>query len=318
MLLLFYAYVHQDKIKILECKDPSAVYKIKKNPPSKSGLEEKSKIISKEEEILPFSDDYRSTLLDYIKTGSLIPTYLFLYLTQKTTINQIFSTNNDFKNELNHTVIDALTNIPQSEEDFITSTEQDDRLIRALIKTKYCLQYKEEKDAVLDLDFCFEYLVDNKIKSDINNTDDVNVKRFYVELKDKGNIEQVTDYDVKDYVEKVLCNLINSGEEISFDKLTRKTGIYYIAIYYYLKKVAIDTAKNKIEILYSIWKNCSDLKHNSDGGYVTDLTDETLSWLIDFFTPEQREKYNKWFDHFSFIKDIIERKYKFYLNANMN
>lgn len=92
-----------------------------------------------------------------------------------------------------------------------------------------------------------------------------------------------------------------------------------MAIYYYLEKISIDTVKKKIETLHSIWKDCSNLKHNSNCGCVSNLTYETLSEaLIDFFTPEQKEKYNKWLNHFSKIEDIIKTNYKFYLDANKN
>ena len=134
-------------------------------------------------------------------------------------MNQIFSANTDFMNELNQSITEAAKNIPQSEEDFITSTGQDDKLISALIKAKYCLQYKEEVDAVLGLDFCFEYLVGQNLRKYIVNNADTTTSNFYKTLIKKGNIAKTEDCEVKKYVEHALGKLIEDDLKYLFSSI---------------------------------------------------------------------------------------------------
>lgn len=321
MSFTYLSYVHQDKIKILECKDPSKAYeseldikhskyKIPNSIAADELITAKQHLASA---VQAFNDKYRSTLLDYIKTGSLIPTYLFLYQTQKTTMDHIFSANTDFMNELNHSITEAAKNIPQSEEDFITSTEQDNKLINALVKAKYCLQYKEEIDAVLGLDFCFEYLVGHNLKKYIVDNADATTSNFYKTLIENGSIAETEDCEVKKYVEHALGELIKNDLKYLFSSITRKSSVYYIAIYYYLKKVNVDTAKKNIKEFDLVWEQCSNLKHNSDSNNGVLLTNETLSNIIDFLNDSQRELLETWCNHYSFVKNAIKEKYKVYL-----
>ena len=321
MSFTYLSFIHQDKIKVLECTSPfkayeseldikHSEYKIPNSIAADELITAKQHLTSA---VQPFNDKYRSTLLDYIKTGSLIPTYLFLYQTQKTTMNQIFSANTDFMNELNQSITEAAKNIPQSEEDFITSTGQDDKLISALIKAKYCLQYKEEVDAVLGLDFCFEYLVGQNLRKYIVNNADTTTSNFYKTLIKKGNIAKTEDCEVKKYVEHALGKLIEDDLKYLFGSITRKSGIYYIAIYYYLKKVDVDTAKMNIKEFDLVWKQCSNLKHNSGPNNGVSLTNETLSNIIGFLDDSQQKLLETWCDHYSFVENAIKEKYKVYL-----
>ena len=245
----FLSMQYQNRLIIYECIGPKEAYgKDFEQVSSKENNQiqpNNQNCVSVKEEGLHFNTENKYNILNMVTIESLSPMYLEQFLTQKLSYENLMK-----KLELEG------KKIPQFDYSKIN-----DLLIKVLLKTHYQIEFGEEKNAIMEMDFCFEEMA-SRIKNyfdDLKFENHDDAKQFYAEWKEKKrfSMDNSTYYFIKNCYQE-------NPEDIEFNGITRMSGSILFCIYCYIHDFNEQKTKKLLLHVNEIWKKVSFIKHPSE------------------------------------------------------